>query len=163
MKPLDSLMFAALIAMSPAIAADPSSERDTPLDDNPACMDPNGPNCVIQDQGVPRAAVGAFQQPVTTPTTPPPPIQTPATMLLTPPGRTAPSTSGVPTLTIAPSANTQTGSGATPTGSPSTQVLGPPIQSNAASSSSGSTAGTPGAVEGTPAAPPGSGASMRRR
>ncbi len=49
MKTINYLWIVALLGINTAVYAASSEDRSTPLDDNPSCMDRNGPPCVVKD------------------------------------------------------------------------------------------------------------------
>ena len=55
---LPHLMILTILATNPAAMAADSTERSSPLDDNPQCMDrttdASAGNCVVKDAGMPR-------------------------------------------------------------------------------------------------------------
>ena len=55
---LPHLMILTILATSPAAMAADSTDRSSPLDDNPQCMDrttdASAGNCVVKDAGMPR-------------------------------------------------------------------------------------------------------------
>ena len=55
---LPNVMILAILAMSPAAMVADSTDRSSPLDNNPECMDrttdASTGNCVVKDEGTPR-------------------------------------------------------------------------------------------------------------
>ena len=89
MKIID-FMALAILTLSPAAVGADSSERSSPLDRNPACMertpDASSGNCVISDEGIPRHTypskrppVGTAPAPATAATAPPSAVRKSAT------------------------------------------------------------------------------------
>jgi hypothetical protein len=78
MRQIFALIFAFLTTIAPAVAAETTERNESVPDANPACMDINGPDCVLRSQVVP-PRTAAPQGVIVAPAPAPPIVPAPGT------------------------------------------------------------------------------------